>query len=75
MDVNFRQESNIYRYDIIDNFRQIPTNIFFRDLVEIEQYRNKLKQYIDLVEKRKANEVKSLTTEEKLIYQSYIKLG
>ena len=68
MDVNFRQESNIYRYDIIDNFRQIPTNIFFRDLVEIEQYRNKLKQYIDLVEKRKANEVKSLTTEEKLIY-------
>ena len=74
IEVNLRWGSSIYRYDIIDNFRQTPTNIFFKDLVEIEQYRDKLKQYIDSVEKRKANEVKNLIIEEKLIYRSYVKL-
>ena len=72
--VNLRWGSNIYRYDIIDDFRWTPANIFFGNLVEIEQYRDKLKQYIDSVEKRKASEVKSLTAEEKPIYRSYVKL-
>jgi len=43
--------------------------------MEIKQYREKLKQYIKLINKRKANEVKNAIIEEKLIYQSYIKLG
>ncbi len=68
VEVNLRRESSIYRYNIINDFRQISANIFFGDLVEIKQYKDKLKQYIDLVEKRKVNKVKSLTTEEKLIY-------
>ncbi len=75
MDINLRWEFSIYRYDIIDDFRQILTNIFFGDLIEIEQYRKKLKQYIKSVEKRKANKIKSIMAEEKPIYQSYVKLG
>ena len=74
IEINLRQESSIYRYDIIDDFRQIPANIFFGNLVEIKQYRDKLKQYIDSVKKRKTNKVKSLMAEEKPIYRSYIKL-
>ncbi len=66
--VNLRWKSNIYRYDIIDDFRWIPTNIFFRDLVEIKQYRDKLKQYIDSVEKKKTNKIKSITAKKKPIY-------
>ena len=53
VDVNLRQESNIYRYNIIDDFKQISANIFFGDLVEIKQYRDKFKQYIKSVERRK----------------------
>ncbi len=34
--VNLRWESSIYRYNIIDDFRWISANIFFRNLVEIE---------------------------------------
>jgi len=68
VEVNLRRGSSIYRYDIINDFKWIPANIFFRDLVEIKQYRDKLKQYIDSIKKRKVNEVKSLIAEEKLIY-------
>ena len=42
--------------------------------MKIEQYQEKLKQYIELVDKRKANEVKSIIVKEKPIYRSYIKL-
>jgi len=49
-------------------------NIFFRDLVEIKQYRDKLKQYIESVERRKTNKMKNVTAEEKLIYRFYVKL-
>jgi len=63
--VNLRQESNIYRYDIIDDFKWISANIFFEDLIEIKQYWKKLKQYIDSIDKRKANKIKSVIIEEK----------
>ena len=75
VDINLRQGSNIYRYNIIDDFIQILANIFFENLVEIEQYREKLRQYIDSVEKKKVNKVKNITAEEKPIYKSYMKLG
>ena len=75
VEVNLRWRASIYRYDIIDDFKQILANIFFRNLVEIEQYKEKLRQYIDLVEKRKINEVKNVIAKEKPIYRSYVKLG
>ncbi len=75
VEVNLRRGSSIYRYDIINDFKWIPANIFFRDLVEIKQYRDKFKQYIKSVERRKINEVKNVITEKKPIYRFYIKLG
>ena len=65
IDINLRQGSSIYRYNIIDNFKQILANIFFEDLVKIEQYREKLRQYINSIDKRKANKVKSIIIEKK----------
>ncbi len=34
--INFRWESNIYRYDIINDFKWISANIFFKDLMKIK---------------------------------------
>ncbi len=73
--INLKKKSNIYRYDIINDIRWIPTNIFFEDLIEIEQYQRKLWQYLDLVKKQKTNKVKSMIIEKKPIYRSYVKLG
>jgi len=42
--------------------------------MEIKQYKEKLRQYIKLINKRKANEIKNAIIEEKPIYQFYIKL-
>ncbi len=68
IEINLRRGSSIYKYNIINDFKQIPANIFFKNLIEIKQYKDKLKQYIDSIEKKKANEVKSITIEEKPIY-------
>ncbi len=36
--VNLRRRSNIYRYNIINNIRQILANIFFENLIEFKLY-------------------------------------
>ena len=37
-DVNLRRGSNPYQYNVVDDFRWIPTNMFFRDLMKIGPY-------------------------------------
>ncbi len=37
--INLRRGSNPYQYNVVDNFRQIPTNMFFRDLMKVGSYR------------------------------------
>ncbi len=36
--VNLKKDSNLYYYNIIDDFRQTSTNIFFEDLMKIGLY-------------------------------------
>jgi len=74
IDINLRWGFNIYRYNIIDDIKWILVNIFFKDLIEIEQYQKKLRQYIKSVDKRKANKIKNTIVKKKLIYRSYMKL-
>ena len=37
-DVNLRRGSNLYQYNVVDDFRWILTNIFFGDLMKIGPY-------------------------------------
>ncbi len=37
-DVNLRRGSNPYQYNVINDFRQTLTNIFFKDLMKIGSY-------------------------------------
>ncbi len=37
-DINLRRGSNPYQYNVIDDFRQILTNMFFEDLMKIGPY-------------------------------------
>ena len=37
-DVNLRRGSNPYQYNVIDDFRWTPINMFFGDLMKIESY-------------------------------------
>jgi len=37
-DVNLRRGSNPYQYNVVDDFRWIPTNIFFGDLIKVKLY-------------------------------------
>jgi len=37
-DVNLRRDSNLYQYNIVDNFRWTLTNMFFEDLMKIGLY-------------------------------------
>src|SRR6266540_6051809 len=53
----------------------MPTNIFFRDLVQLPKYRESLQQYLAAVERKNQREVKNTTLEEKPVYRSYVKLG
>ncbi len=41
-DVNLRRSSNPYQYNIMDDFRWIPTNIFFEDLMKIGLYQKSI---------------------------------
>ena len=45
-DVNLRRGSNLYQYNIVDDFRWIPINIFFRDLMKIRLYQESMQQYL-----------------------------
>ncbi len=40
--INLKRKSNIYKYNIIDDIRWILVNIFFKNLIKIEQYKKKL---------------------------------
>ncbi len=41
-DVNLRRGSNSYQYNVIDDFRWIPTNMFFGDLMKVGPYRKSM---------------------------------
>ena len=41
-DVNLRKGSNLYQYNVVDDFRWIPTNMFFGDLMKIGPYRESM---------------------------------
>ena len=74
-DINFRRGSNPYQYNVVDDFRWIPTNIFFRDLMKIGPYRESMQQYLAAVERKEQRSVKAAQVEEKLVYRSYVRLG
>ncbi len=50
--VNLRRDSNPYQYDVVNDFRWIPTNTFFGDLVQIPKYRESLQQYLAAVKRK-----------------------
>ncbi len=41
-EVNLRRGSNPYQYNIVDDFRWIPTNMFFGDLIKVGLYRESM---------------------------------
>ncbi len=73
--VNLRRGSNLYRYNVVDDFRWIPTNMFFRDLMKIGPYRESMQQYLVAVERKEQKSVKAAQVEEKPVYRSYVRLG
>ncbi len=73
-DVNFRRGSNPYQYNVVDDFRWTPTNMFFEDLMRIGSYRESMQQYLAAVERKEQRNVKVTQIEEKSVYRSYIRL-
>src|SRR6266540_179117 len=73
--INLRRGSNPYQYNVVDDFRWIPTNIFFRDLMKIGPYRESMQQYLAAVERKEQRSVKVAQVEEKPVYRSYVRLG
>ncbi len=51
-DVNLRRGSNPYQYNVIDNFKWILTNMFFRDLIKISSYHKSMQQYLIMIERK-----------------------
>src|SRR6266511_4560882 len=41
-EVNLRRGSNPYRYNVVDDFRWTPTNMFFGDLMKVGPYRESM---------------------------------
>ncbi len=41
-DVNLRRGSNLYQYNVVDDFRWTLTNMFFRNLMKIGLYRESM---------------------------------
>ena len=74
-DVNLRRGSNLYQYNIINDFRWTLTNMFFGDLMKIGPYRESMQQYLVVVERKEQRSVKVIQVEEKPVYRSYVKLG
>ncbi len=72
-DVNLRKGSNLYQYNVVDDFRWIPTNMFFEDLIKIGSYRESTQQYLAAVERKEQRNVKAVQIEEKPVYRSYIR--
>src|SRR6266498_1775782 len=75
VDVNLRKGSNLYQYNVVDDFRWTPTNMFFEDLMEVGSYRESIQQYLAAVKRKKQRNVKAAQVEEKPVYRSYVKLG
>src|SRR6266542_4007519 len=73
-DVNLRRGSNPYQYNVIDDFRWTPTNMFFGDLMEVKPYRESMQQYLAAVERKEQRSVKAAQVEEKPVYRSYVRL-
>ncbi len=40
--VNLRRGSNLYQYNVVDDFRWTSTNIFFEDLMRIGSYQESM---------------------------------
>jgi len=58
-DVNLRRGSNLYQYNVVDDFRWTPTNMFFGDLMKIGPYRESMQQYLAAVERKEQRSVKA----------------
>ncbi len=73
-EVNLRRGSNPYQYNVIDDFRWTPTNMFFGDLMKIGPYRESMQQYLAAVKRKEQKNVKAAQVEEKPVYRSYVRL-
>src|SRR6266511_342438 len=73
-DVNLRRGSNSYQYNLVDDFRWTPTNMFFEDLMKVGLYRESMQQYLAAVERKEQRSVKAAQVEEKPVYRSYVRL-
>src|SRR6266540_3021344 len=73
-DVNLRRGSNPYQYNVVDDFRWMLTNMFFRDLMKVGPYRESMQQYLAAVERKEQRSVKAAQVEEKPVYRSYVRL-
>ncbi len=58
-DINLKRGSNPYQYNVMDNFRWTPTNMFFGDLMKIGLYRESIQQYLAIVERKEQRNVKA----------------
>src|SRR6266545_3907021 len=74
-EVNLRRGSNPYQYNVVDDFRWTPTNMFFGDLMKVGSYRESMQQYLAALEKKEQRNVKVTQIEEKPVYRSYVRLG
>ena len=41
-EINLRRGSNPYQYNVVDDFRWTPTNMFFGDLMKVGPYRESM---------------------------------
>ena len=73
-DINLRRGSNPYQYNVVDDFRWMPTNIFFGNLMKIGPYRESMQQYLVAVEKKEQRSVKAAQVKEKPVYRLYVRL-
>src|SRR6266540_1894384 len=74
-DVNLRRCSNPYQYNVVDDFRWTPTNMFFGDLIKVGPYKESMQQYLAAVKRKEQRSVKAAQVEEKPVYRSYVRLG
>ena len=51
-EVNLRRGSNPYQYNVVDDFRWTPTNMFFGDLMKVGSYRKSMQQYLAALERK-----------------------
>ncbi len=58
-DVNFKRGSNPYQYNVVDDFRWIPTNMFFRNLMKIGSYKKLMQKYLVAVKRKEQRDVKA----------------